>query len=251
MPTDDTNKGGYSTDKYSTQSREYFDNERRKSDEFWKGQEQKRAQSEQMKAEQGKKRAEIEGRLKTARAAVAGKQLEEIPSSRAMSRLGGGKNASTQTDEETPPPEKLGGVLFWMAGGLAIIKDLVVDPATDAVVAFGLGGSAATAGIGAIIGVPIAALAWAVKVGYFVTVWLIMWVYFYFHGGVSTSVKIKRLVIWAIGALTEIFPDLFDLLHMTTVMFFLVAYMENAVRKDNWVGFVARTAVDKYGKMSK
>lgn len=147
-------------------------------------------------------------------------------------------------EREDSPPQMLGGVLFWMTGGLAIIKDLVIDTAADALIAFGLGGSAITVGIGAVVGIPIAALAWGVKMLFAVTVWLIMYVYFYLHGGIHATVRIKRFVIWFLAIIIEIVPGA-DLLPATTVMFFLVAFFENVVRKNNLLGFAARTAVDR------
>ncbi|MEK7118664.1 MAG: hypothetical protein AAB869_03560, partial [Patescibacteria group bacterium] len=126
----------------------------------------------------------------------------------ASQRLGGGRNIGTQRGgagargeenqsrapaRQTPKeskdasqttdggPPKLGGVLFWMTGGLAIAQDFVVDPATEGIIAFGLGFSSAI--ITAVIGIPIAILAWVIKIGFLVTVWLIMWIYFYTHGG--------------------------------------------------------------------
>ncbi|MEK7118499.1 MAG: hypothetical protein AAB869_02705, partial [Patescibacteria group bacterium] len=62
-------------------------------------------------------------------------------------------------------------------------------------------------------------------------------------GGVHATVKIKRFVIWFISFFTSFIPVL-ALLPAVTFAFFLVAVMENLTRRDNLLGYAARTAVD-------
>lgn len=161
-------------------------------------------------------------------------------------------------DGENAPPQKLAGVFFWMTGGLAITKDLVIDTGADALVSAGIGIAGGGAAVSALtlglsnlvtlpLGLSIAVLAWSAKMLFAVTIWLIMFVYFYLHGGIHTTVRIRRFVIWFLAIIIEIVPYV-DILPATTVMFFLVAFMENAVRKNNLLGYAARTAVNAHSK---
>lgn len=146
---------------------------------------------------------------------------------------------------DTPPPQKLGGVFFWMVAGLAILKDLVVDPL--ALAGQGLGGALSATLIGAALGIPLWAVSWGAKVFFGTTVMAISYAYFWTHGGLHGSAKIKRLGVLILCFITSIIP-MADLLPETTFLFFFVAIVENAIRKDNLVAHALRFGVDKFAK---
>lgn len=147
--------------------------------------------------------------------------------------------------KDTPPPQKLGGVFFWMTAGLALLKDVVVDPAVVAGDAMGWAMTASV--IGAPIGIAIVVVCFAMGAIFSVTVWLIIHAYYLTHGGVHASAKLKRLVLWLFTILVGMIPFM-KLLPETTFIFFAVAWLENAIRQNNLVAHTLRYGVDRFAK---
>lgn len=145
--------------------------------------------------------------------------------------------------EDNPPPAKLGGVFFWMTAGLAILKDLVVDPLALAGQATGLAMSATV--IGAVAGIPLWLVSWGGKIFFGLTVTLICYVYFWTHGGLHGSAKIKRLGVLILCFMTSLIP-LAELLPEATFLFFFVATVENTIRRDNLIAHAARYGLDRF-----
>ena len=240
MSIDGTNKGGYSPDKYSTQSREYFDNERRKSAEFWEQQKQNRAKPEQMKADHAKKMQELKNRQ--AQASSATEKFRPMPKPLTSNRLGGGRNSgvprgvggtsrtSSAEKAEAPQPKLSGGIGFWLVAGLFVFKDLF-DLILTAVQFVSSGVSSATAAT--IIGAPVSVIgltivAFLIFIGWLIsgTVFIVQITYYYMVG---VSVGARNLAILALGAAIEVIPVL-GLLPAATITFFIIRIMENKKR---------------------
>ncbi len=134
----------------------------------------------------------------------------------------------------TPPPKKLGGVFFWMVLGIAIADDL-----SDFV--FTAINLALTATIAAI---PIAIFLFLIGIFISIAVFVLMQVYFITHGGLHRSAQIKRFVAWFFAIFCEMIPIL-QLLPTTTILFVLIAWLENTIRKHNLLTHAMQFGVDK------
>lgn len=285
METNDANQGGYSSDKYSTQSREYFDNEQRKNAEFWKRQEENRAKSEQMKAEHTKKMQEIRGRQEAARAKVAGNKFQELPKSSSSQRLGGGKNVGMQREaraslsqqssersrlgqgksigvqrgKETAPEQdvkeaglpKLGGTFWWLILGLMIMSD-IGSVLCNLLVAAGLGiagaGSALTLMLGAVVALPLgfSIAALGWAGGIFLAFNAFMFSTGYYWLNHVPLMEARKLATWGTSAIIKMVP-LLSAFPTLTISFVVITVMENAKRGSGLLGVVAQKALAKTG----
>ncbi len=144
--------------------------------------------------------------------------------------------SSPDQEAGASPPEKLGGVLWWMTLGVCILDD-----ASDFM--FFAMKLAFTA---AIVTIPLAIFFWILGIGITLAVFILTHVYFYTHGGLHMKAQIKRIVIRVVAFFIESFPVL-ELLPMTTVMFVLISILENAIRKDNLIAHALRYAVHRRG----
>lgn len=133
---------------------------------------------------------------------------------------------------QTPPKPKLGGIFFWMVLGLALIKDLIVDPI--ALIPEGIG-------VITLVGIVVTVLVFFLKLGMTATVFAVSHFYYWTHGGLHTSAKIKRLVALILAFVVEAIP-VADLLPMTTALFLAVAYWENVIRSNDLAAYLTNVA---------
>lgn len=138
------------------------------------------------------------------------------------------------------PKEKLGGFYFWFVAGIAMIKDIVVDPVMGFLVTAGLGVS--TTIVGSVIGLPLAGMAWLIKILYLVMFFMAASFYFMNHGGVHESLRTVKLIIWVLGGITAVIPVVSSLPE-ATFMFFSVAYLENKMRSSETVSEIVHTTM--------
>jgi phosphatidylglycerophosphate synthase len=147
-------------------------------------------------------------------------------------------------ERDSPPPQKLGGIFFWMTVGIALFKDLVIDPFSDLLIAAGMGISATV--VGAVVGIPLAVFVWLIAFGSTCTVWLLMQAYFHTHGGVHPSAKMKRFAAWILAVFIGMIPFLKQLPE-TTVLFFILAWLENTIRNNRLLSYATQFAEGKKG----
>jgi phosphatidylglycerophosphate synthase len=147
-------------------------------------------------------------------------------------------------EKDSPPPQKLGGIFFWMTVGIALFKDLVVDPFSDLLIAAGMGMTATV--VGAVVGIPLAVFVWLIAFGATCSVWLLMRVYFNTHGGVHPSAKMKRFAAWILAIIIGVIPVLKQLPE-TTILFFILAYLENAIRNNRLLSYASQFVDSKKG----
>lgn len=157
--------------------------------------------------------------------------------SRVDNAVNSGKYASTEAGAATAPPEKLGGVFFWMVAGLCAAKDLIDLP--FALIELGLSAT--------VIGIPMTILMAIASAILAVTIWIIQHAYFMTHGGLHLSAKIKRLVLMLVAIPLEIGPFL-QILPMMTVMFVVIAWLENTIRKDNLLAHAIQLGIEESEK---
>ena len=142
---------------------------------------------------------------------------------------------TTEGGGKAPHP-KLGGLGFWLVLGLAIVDD-VSDVAITAI------NLVFTATVAAI---PIAILFFLIGILISVTVFIGMQLYFITHGGLHSSAKLKRFAAWFFAIFCEMIPIL-QLLPTTTILFILIAWLENTLRKDNILAHALKNTVDARG----
>lgn len=157
------------------------------------------------------------------------------------------KHGDTFTREQ-PPPQRLGGIFFYMTMILALLKDLVLDPAAATGMTMWLGVLAGTFGIGSIVAIPMILVIWVAKTLAGIFILGVIYLYFFTHGGLHRSAKIKRLVVLILVFITSWVPGA-DILPETSFLFFFVAWLENAIRKDNIFAHTAVYAVENTGKL--
>ena len=144
------------------------------------------------------------------------------------------RGRAVSVPDAPPPPEKLGGVFFWMVLGLALIDDL-----SD--VAFTAINLALTA---TVAGIPVAIFLFLIGIIISVTVFILMQTYFLTHGGLHTSAKLKRFALWIIAVPMEMIPIL-QLLPMSSILFVAIAWLENSIRKENLLSHTLQMAFNE------
>ena len=156
--------------------------------------------------------------------------------SRVNRAVGSGRYVSRGGDTTPPPPEKLGGVFFWMVLGLAVADDLsdVVFTAINLAL------------VGTVAGIPIAIFLFLIGIGITISIFILMQVYFITHGGLHASAKIKRFAMWFIAIPLEMIPVL-QLLPMSAILFVVIAWLENTIRKDNLLAHALQSAINRKG----
>lgn len=136
---------------------------------------------------------------------------------------------------------------FFFVATLALAKDIGVDPLMDLMIVGGMGMSATIAG--ALIGIPIAGVAWGIKIIFLLIVLSAASIFFLFSGGIHTPIRIARILLWALGGLSEALP-VAGLLPMTTVAFVATVILEEMARRKDLVGKITMTAVN-LGEMAR
>jgi len=121
----------------------------------------------------------------------------------------------------------LGGFMFWFVLGIAIIKDIAIDPLCEILIAGGLGASATF--IGTVVGVPMIVIGWVIKCVTLVTFYILATLYFSGNGGIHSSIRVARLILWGLGGIGEFLPVV-GMLPLTAVVFSATAFLENRAR---------------------
>lgn len=114
---------------------------------------------------------------------------------------------------------------FFFVVGLAIMKDIVVDPALDLLFSGGLALTATVAG--AVLGLPLAIIALVGKLAMSGMFLACAGLYFWMHGGVSSARTTSRFMLMGVGTLAESFPVL-SILPITTLTFVGVVMLQHA-----------------------
>jgi hypothetical protein len=114
--------------------------------------------------------------------------------------------------------------MFYFAAGIAVMKDLIVDPVLDLLIAGGMALNVSL--VGAVLGLPLVGIAWVGKIVMVAIFFIVAALYFSSHGGIRTSVKVARMFLWGIAFLAESFP-LVGLLPITTAVFIFTALLQN------------------------
>jgi hypothetical protein len=138
----------------------------------------------------------------------------------------------------------LGGFMFWFVLGIAIIKDIAIDPLCEILITGGLGASATA--IGTVVGVPMIVIGWVIKCVTLATFYILATLYFSVNGGIHTSIRVARLILWGLGGIGEFLPVV-GMLPLTAVVFSATAFLENRARSREGVtgeisGFVVNHA---------
>ncbi len=146
-----------------------------------------------------------------------------------------GRSAAREVDTPPPPP-RLGGVFFWMVLGLAVADDL--SDVLFTAINFAL--------VGSVVGIPIAIFLFLIGICITGTVFILMQVYFLKHGGLHASAKMKRYALWFLAVPIEMIPVL-QLLPMSAILFAVVAWLENTVRKNNLLAHALQSGINRRG----
>lgn len=126
------------------------------------------------------------------------------------------------TTTSASPKKKLNLLFFFLVLGLAFIKD-IIDLVCMGLIALGMGLTATL--LGAVVGIPIAVVAWIISFIFGLFINFTITAYFFSTGqGVG-----RRLAIQSVGFIIELVPYV-NLLPLTTITFLIASLTGNVMR---------------------